>query len=155
MLDSLRAELATVQQFIELLQQEQIALVSADIDTLLPLSTQKSKLADELRNFGQARAELLARFNLSADRQGMSSWIAQQAENQRQTIQGLWDALLQAGASAQRLNDTNGKLISIHMQHNQLALNTLANAANNASVYGPDGQHHPHLGSGGRSLGKV
>jgi flagellar biosynthesis protein FlgN len=153
--DTLKSELAAVQQFIDTLQQEQNALVSADIDTLLPLAKLKSKLADELRNLAQERTKHLTQQQLSTNRDGMNTWLLQQPEHSRPELMSLWDTLLQAGLTAQRLNETNGKLINIHLQHNQQALNTLASAANNASVYGPDGQHHPHLGAGGRSLGKV
>lgn len=52
------------------------------------------------------------------------------------------------------LNEANGKLIALRLQHNQQALNVLMAAANTASTYGPDGQQQqPGLGS--RILGKA
>lgn len=155
MLEILRTELKGVQQFIETLQQEQVALTGADIDALIPLSQSKSKQADALRLLAQQRSQLLGQAGLSSDRTGMDAWLAQQPPVKHQELKKLWDELLQAGRSAQRLNETNGKLIKIHLQHNQQALSTLANAANSASVYGPDGQHHAVIPSSGRTLGKV
>jgi flagellar biosynthesis/type III secretory pathway chaperone len=54
---------------------------------------------------------------------------------------------------ARALNQTNGKLIATRLASNQQALATLMAAANQAALYGPDGQARP-LG-GGRSLGSV
>jgi flagellar biosynthesis protein FlgN len=51
------------------------------------------------------------------------------------------------------LNEANGKLIALRLQHNQQALNVLMDAANTAATYGPDGQQQSGLGS--RMLGKA
>jgi flagella synthesis protein FlgN len=54
---------------------------------------------------------------------------------------------------ASALNEANGKLIALRLQHNQQALNVLLAAANSAATYGPDGQQQSGLGS--RILGKA
>lgn len=56
-------------------------------------------------------------------------------------------------SEASALNEANGKLIGLRMQHNQQALNVLMAAANSAATYGPDGQQQSGLGS--RILGKA
>jgi flagella synthesis protein FlgN len=57
-------------------------------------------------------------------------------------------------AAARTLNEANGKLIALRLQHNQQALNVLLAAANTAAAtYGPDGQQQAGLGS--RILGKA
>lgn len=56
-------------------------------------------------------------------------------------------------SEARALNEANGKLIGLHMQHNQQALAVLMAAADNAATYGPDGQQQSGLGS--RILGKA
>lgn len=55
-------------------------------------------------------------------------------------------------AEARTLNETNGKLIALRMQHNQQALSILMAAADPAVTYGPDGQPRA---SGSRSFGKA
>lgn len=55
-------------------------------------------------------------------------------------------------AEARALNEANGKLIALRMQHNQQALTSLMAAADRSVTYGPDGQQR--VGSG-RSLGKA
>ena len=153
--DILKAELAAVNRFIDILQQEQTALVSADVDTLLPLSDSKTKQADELRLLAQQRVDQLIQAGFSGNREGMDAWLAEQPTAGRNDMKKVWDDLLQAGRTAQRLNETNGKLIEIHLQHNQQALSALASAANQSGVYGKDGQPHTTIPSSSRTLGKV
>jgi flagella synthesis protein FlgN len=54
---------------------------------------------------------------------------------------------------ARGLNEANGKLIALRLQHNQKALNVLLAAAQSAATYGPDGQQQASLG--GRILGSA
>lgn len=153
MLDALKAELAAVHRFIDILQQEQTALVKADVDTLLPLSDSKSKQADALRLLAQQRVEQLIQAGFSGDRNGMEAWLA--THDNQQDIAKVWGGLLEEGRTAQRLNELNGKLILIHLQHNQQALSALSTAANQSSVYGPDGQPNTKISTSSRIIGKV
>jgi flagella synthesis protein FlgN len=155
LLDTLKAELAAVHRFIDILQQEQTALVSADVDTLLTLADRKIKQSDELRLLAQQRVNQLSQAGYSGDREGMDAWLMAQAAPARKDLKKSWDDLLLAGRTAQRLNETNGKLIETHLQHNQQALAALANAANQSSVYGRDGQPHTTIPLTSRTLGKV
>ncbi|WP_126444162.1 flagella synthesis protein FlgN [Sulfuricystis multivorans] len=63
------------------------------------------------------------------------------------------EALRGLATEARELNETNGKLIALHLQRNQQALNVLRAAADNATVYGRDGQ--PRQGGVSHSLGKA
>jgi len=155
LLDTLKAELAAVHRFIDILQQEQTALVSADVDTLLTLADRKIKQSDELRLLAQQRVNQLNQAGYSGDREGMDAWLMAQAASARKDLKKSWDDLLLAGRTAQRLNETNGKLIETHLQHNQQALAALANAANQSSVYGRDGQPQTTIPLSSRTLGKV
>lgn len=63
-------------------------------------------------------------------------------------------ALLRDLASeARSLNEANGKLIALRLQHNRQALNVLMTAADAVATYGPDGQQQSALG--GRILGSA
>lgn len=62
-------------------------------------------------------------------------------------------SLKDLAAEALALNEANGKLIALRLQHNQQALNILLAAANGAATYGPDGQQQAAIAS--RSLGKA
>lgn len=56
---------------------------------------------------------------------------------------------------ARGLNEANGKLIALRLQHNQRALDVLLAAAKSAATYGPDGQQQTGLPGAGRILGSA
>lgn len=151
MIETIRQELAALDRFIELLQQEQAALVNADVEALTTLSQQKLKHAEELNALGRQRLSQLQQAGFSGDAAGMDAWLSGQPASTQQQ----WQALVDKARNAQRLNQTNGKLIQTHLQHNQQALSVLMNAANQAGVYGPDGQSRNTLPGSGRTIGKV
>lgn len=62
----------------------------------------------------------------------------------------LWRDL---ASEARTLNEANGKLIALRLQHNRQALNVLMTAADAVATYGPDGQQQ--AGLGGRILGSA
>ena len=137
-------------EFVSLLKREQDFLSRGDVESLLPLVDNKTTLTNELASFAQARERLLADLGLTAGRIGMESWLARLDQaSQRQA----WQRLLDLAGEARSLNETNGKLITLNLQHNQQAFATLMTAANRAMNYGPDGQQQTDLG--GRILGKA
>jgi len=150
-LPPIQAEQAALERFIGLLQQEQRALVKADVTQLTTLSETKLKLAEQLQALSQARMQALADAGYSSDAEGMRRWLAGQPAGTAQA----WERLLEQARDAQRLNQSNGKLITTHLQHNQQALATLINAANQAGMYGPDGQLQAGAAATTRTLGKV
>lgn len=144
-------EAAQLRGFLVLLEKEQQALAAGDIERLLPLAEEKSGLFGRLSDLGAARGKALAAAGFTADRQGMESWLDRQPDQAGPRRD--WQALLSLAEEARALNQTNGQLIASRLAHNQQALSTLMAAANQAALYGPDGQAKP-LG-GGRSLGSV
>jgi flagella synthesis protein FlgN len=147
----LSEEAGQLRGFLVLLEKEQQALAEGDVDRLVPLAAEKTEAFGRLSRLGEARGQALAAAGLTADRQGMEAWLRQHTEFQQ--ARKTWQALLALAEKASALNQTNGKLIATRLAHNQQALATLMAAANQAALYGPDGQARP-LG-GGRSLGSV
>lgn len=135
-LAELQLEIAALRRFIEILEREQTALVSANVDALLAISEEKLKQAEQLNQAAQQRAATHAKLGIGSDRTSVQAWLASQAPA---TVEA-WHTLIEAAATAQRLNQTNGKLIATHLQHNRQALNALTSAANQSAVYGADGQ---------------
>ena len=144
-------EVAQLRDFLVLLEKEQQALAAGDVDRLLPLADDKNRLFGRLAQLGEARGQALAAAGFTADRQGMEGWLARQpnANGAGRT----WQELLSLAEKARALNEINGKLIASRLADNQQALSALMAAANQAALYGPDGQARP-IGSG-RSLGSV
>lgn len=149
--DLIAEEVAQLRSFLVLLEQEQQALAGGDVERLLPLVEDKNRLFGRLAELGAARGRTLAAGGFSADRQGMDGWLARHPEET--DARRAWQELLTLAERARFLNETNGRLIAARLADNQQALSALMAAANQASLYGPDGQARP-LG-GGRSLGSA
>lgn len=144
-------EIGKLREFVALLQQEQEMLARADTDALLVLVNDKTALADTLAGFSQAREHLLTQSGLPAGRAGMTAWLSQSGNDKQR---GAWQELLDLATQARALNETNGKLIALHLSQNQQAFATLMQAANRAMTYGPNGQQQASsTGLGGRILG--
>jgi flagellar biosynthesis/type III secretory pathway chaperone len=146
----LSEEISKLDEFINLLKREQDFLSLGDIESLLPLVDNKTVLANELATFAQARERQLADMGLTVGRNGMEAWLTRLGQTGPRQA---WQKLLDLASAARTLNETNGKLIALNLQHNQKALVTLMAATNRAMNYGPDGQQQTDLG--GRILGKA
>ncbi len=142
-------ELALLREFVALLGSEQQALIPGDIDRLLPLAEEKTRRAAALGRIADARTKALAAAGLAASKAGMEAWLASQEPAAPSRAD--WAALLALAAEAKLQNEINGKLITNRMQHNRHALAVLHAAADQATLYGPDGQ--PHVTGSGRHLG--
>lgn len=148
--DLVAQELGLLQDFISLLRQEESLLTRREASRLTQLAEEKSALATRLGTLASAREDDLANRNLPAGRKGMDLWVAspEGASSRRR-----WEQLLVLAGEAKMLNETNGKLIALQLDHNQQALNAIMAAADKAATYGPDGQQK---GAGsGRSLGSA
>jgi flagella synthesis protein FlgN len=150
LLQAFKNELAALGRFTEILQQEQAALIKADVDQLILISAEKLKQAELLNRLSSERLSALNIQNVPSDRLSMESWLSSQPAQ----VVAAWNALLEAAKTAQQLNQTNGKLIESQLQSNQQALNVLANAANKSAVYGSDGQPRTVHPTSQRTLGK-
>jgi flagella synthesis protein FlgN len=133
----LEQERDRVREFLELLQQEQAALVAGDHDELMAFTEQKAARILDLRRVSDARSRLLASHGLRADRDGMSTWIEQHGD---EPIRRLWDDIKSLAAQVRAANEINGALVAARLKHNQAAIAALQSAARSGSgVYGPDG----------------
>ena len=148
--DLLAQELGLLHSFVTLLRHEQALLVDGKADSLAGMVEEKTGLGEQLAARAAAREGELARRGYPAGRVGMVQWITSPDGS---TSRRRWQQLLELAAQARALNETSGKLIAVHLQHNQQALNTLLAAVDQAATYGPDGQQR--AGAGGRSLGSA
>ena len=143
---SLREENKVMAALLDILKQEQNHLVSADIDALSSLTTEKSALVAQMAQLSQARNAALGAAGFPAREAGMDSWIAASGEAEAGP---LWQALLATTQEARELNRINGMLIGRHMQYTQGALQALRPPQTAPSVYGPSG----HTSNSSRSRG--
>ena len=133
----LEQERERVREFLELLEQEQAALVAGDHDDLMAFTEQKAARILDLRRISDARSHLLASHGLRADKDGMSAWIERHGD---EPIRRLWDEIRTLAAQVRAANEINGALVSARLKHNQASIAALQTAARNGcGVYGPDG----------------
>lgn len=143
------ATLADEQQaansLLQLLRQEQAALVDADVERLSNLTGEKARLAAQMSQLAKQRHALLGAAGFDASEAGMQDWLnsarASAADGKA------WSALLALVQEANELNRVNGLLIGQHIARNQAALNILQGNAENGGMYGPNGQAANKVGS--------
>jgi flagella synthesis protein FlgN len=133
----LEQERDRVREFLQLLQQEQAALVAGDHDELMAFTEQKAARILDLRRVSDGRSRLLAAHGLRADKDGMSAWIETFGD---EPARRLWDEIKSLAAQVRAANEINGALVAARLKHNQAAIAALQTAARSGSgVYGPDG----------------
>jgi flagella synthesis protein FlgN len=150
---NLEAESRAYQDFIQVLQTEQDALVQGNVDPLLELARIKSEKVVLLSQLAESRARFLSAQGCSQEHGGMTKWLHQQRDEKTPQIAELWQQLLTLAENAQQLNQINGSMIDTRLRNNQQALAILQVAAKQSALYGPDGQTQT-LGLG-RPIGKV
>lgn len=124
---------------LELMQQEQQLLVSADGDGLAAVTPQKSRMISQLALLASQRHRALGSAGFAASEAGMEDWLGSERDPAAQTV---WQQLLDLTRQAKELNRINGLLINKQMSHNQTVLNAMRTPANGAesALYGPGGQ---------------
>lgn len=135
---TLEAEAATIQQFVDLLQLEQVALSTGKIEDLPAFVDKKAELVARLNALATQRNQSLAEQGFAADRAGVESWCAKYP--QEKGVVKAWRRILSLANEARELNRLNGELIQIRMQYNAKALEALQGGKNSFDLYGPDGQ---------------
>lgn len=135
----IKAEFDGFQEFLQLLQQEQGALIKGDVDQLTQLAARKSELVETLAGLGAQRNACISAAGCESSASGIAAYL--DAIKAQGATRELWSKLLGLAREADQINRSNGILIDTRLRHNQQALSVLHSAANPAaSLYGPDGQ---------------
>ena len=150
---NIKAEIEGFSAFCDILQTEQEALVSSEIDQLPSIAKLKSEKVVLLAQLAEERNRFLAEQSLLPDQNGMEILIKMgQFPDPNGDIPKSWGKLIDLAKKAQHLNAINGIMIETKLGNNQQALAVLQSAANQATLYGPDGK--THTAGTGRPLGK-
>ncbi|HJW02130.1 MAG TPA: flagellar protein FlgN [Azospira sp.] len=139
LLSLLQSEVQAMGEFVTILKREQELLTRGETDPLPELAESKGPLVARLNGLDNQRSQLLNAAGLGADSAGMEAWLRQHP--QEFACQAAWARLKDVVTEARELNQLNGKLINLRMQHNNQALSALISASGqNNTLYGPDGQ---------------
>lgn len=135
----IKAELDGFQEFRQLLQQEQAALIKGDVDQLLQLAAHKSEQIEKLTGLSAQRNRHISEAGCENSASGVAAYI--DTIKAQTTTRELWGKLLDMARETDQINRSNGILIDTRLRHNQQTLSVLQSAANpGASLYGPNGQ---------------
>lgn len=141
----LAGEQQAASKLLQLLKQEQAALVDADVERLSTLTGEKAKLAAQMSELAKQRHGLLDAAGFEASEAGMKAWL--ESAHASAADRKAWNDLLALVHEANELNRVNGLLIGQHIARNQAALNILQGNAENGGMYGPNGQSANKVGS--------
>lgn len=130
---------ALVSSLLNDLQEEQTALVSADLDMIERMIDKRVELLQELSAAASSRYDALAAAGFEPNEQGMAAWLQQQSS---QILDKAWLTFQQQLARAKELNRLNGILINKHFQRNQEKLDALNGKTAAPQFYGKNGQAH-------------
>lgn len=143
LLRTLESEADAVSEFVRLLKLEQVALENGDINDLVGFTQDKTTVSNELTALANQRNTALAGLGLASDRTGIEDWLKGRPSDIRG--RNAWARIVELATEARNLNNLNGTLIQIRMQHNAQALAALQGASRTLNLYGPDGQTEPLL----------
>lgn len=135
----LEAEKTALENFIEVLKREEIALIHGKIEQIDSLTSTKSYLAEELMQIDHKRNQYIQSQGITLEWANINRWL-QEKYSGRLEVQILWSEMLALANIAQIINYSNGLMISNRLQHIERAYAALHCAAGNISLYGSKGQ---------------
>lgn len=138
-------EVKLVQEFVDSLVTEQEALTQGKVDTLESVNRRKTALVEQLNAADNERNGFLRQAGHTGDREGLLAWLANNRGDQP-AAKG-WARLQALAVEAKRLNDLNGRLITMRLQATNQALAALTQQSQRSLLYGPNGQTTSRTGS--------
>lgn len=133
--EMLAAECRLLSQFIDLLTEEEQALVAAKTDVLAAITPRKTDLVSRLNETAGRRNQVMKALGFAADTEGLKAWRQSGADADRQGGE-----LIALASRARSQNELNGRLIAMHLRSTQAALKALTGGDANRQTYGRDGQ---------------
>ena len=138
LLTRLATECAAWQAMLNVMGEEEQALVNGEADHLTRLTASKLAQLQTLNNLANTRNNALLEAGLSADHAGMNAWLSQHGQPEHRTQ---WQQLCQMEQHAQDTNLRIGKLIEMRLAATRKALNVLIHATTNkGGLYDQAGQ---------------
>ena len=136
-LDSIKAsidfEYECMQFMLQLLQQEESALIEDHFDLIEELTALKNNIVAQLQSSAEKRFELFEQ--IQDGTQSFTEWLN---EENHQELYNSWTKLMKVTSQAKEINSTNGLILNQLAVRNQRFLSFLK-GENDASLYGPDG----------------
>ncbi|MBI4292032.1 MAG: flagellar protein FlgN [Betaproteobacteria bacterium] len=132
---SLSAESARIEALLQILRQEQAALLAHEFERVSAFALAKNEHLAALGSLAEARGVNLRLKGLSSDLTGMNTLVAG-----TEVLRGPWQRLLRLAQEARQANLVNGRLINAQMHFTSGALSVLHQTSIRFATYGADGQ---------------
>lgn len=148
-------EIPLVQDFLNLLEQENNLLQNFRSEGLDDLVAQKNKLLPQIQDLENQRINLL---NLPEKSESTSNSITAATDNLIAQIDDpkisiLWEILRELAKNVQELNSQNGNLLGLHLYKTNEILKILQQQTDKPTLYGKQGRAYEE--SGGRISDKA
>jgi len=126
LLARLKMENATWQALLDVLQEEEKALIAGDADRLALLNTAKLTQLQTVSDHARGRLADLQAAGHTPDHPGMDAWLAQRGQPEPRAR---WQQLREMEQTAQAMNQRIGALIELRLISTRQALNVLVHSA--------------------------
>lgn len=134
----LATETAAWQALLNVMAEEEQALVNGEADRLARLNASKLAQLQTLNNLARTRHDALLAAGHTPDHAGMEAWLTQHSQPAQFAN---WQHLRQLEQQAQAMNQRIGTLIDMRLSTTRQALNVLIHAATNqGGLYDQAGQ---------------
>lgn len=126
LVSKLTVESAAWQALLNMMGEEERALVAGEADLLPKLNASKLVQLQTLNNLARARHDALVAAGHPPSHAGMDTWLARQGNAEHQTR---WQQLCDLEQQAQAMNQRIGSLIDMRLTSTRQTLNVLIHAA--------------------------
>lgn len=125
--------------FLQILQDEAKVLEEGATETALADTTnRKNEVADALARAAVERNAVLGELGYEHDGPGLAA-----AANDHPSVADVRQKLLDITGQARTLNESNGRVIEVFLEHNQRTLDTLRRLAGVGDIYDASGKKRP------------
>jgi len=132
----LEKEASLMREFLLILQDEAKVLEEgATEDALAGTTARKNSAADTLTEIAAQRNALLQALGFDADAPGLAA-----AVDANPSLSSSSQAMLDIAAQARALNEANGRIIDVFLDHNQRTLDTLRSLVGGGDIYDASGR---------------
>jgi flagellar biosynthesis/type III secretory pathway chaperone len=148
---SLSAELCIARELVLVLEREQTAITEADLLAIEALTEKKAEIIRKLAQLAERRRQALAARGFVPGNEGI-----QGGEDCSRSENAAWYELRQIVEKAQKINQTNHRLIHMRLGYTEAALMALQGAAAaTLPIYSPDGRRRASFADRARILARL
>lgn len=126
-------------QLVNVLQQEQTALVHKEFDAVVTLAGSKQTLSAEIEQLETQRLALCQQLQIHSDFTSINAFLGGLSSKLATRFEQQWDTIIRLGKECSDQNQVNGILVAHQQRHTQQALALLRGISGQNEVYSARG----------------